>query len=317
MILSIIVPVYNVEKYLQRCVDSLVDIKNSNLYEIILVDDGSTDLSCSLCDEFAKNYSNIKVIHKENGGLSDARNAGIRIAVGEYLMFVDSDDYVRKNSINEILEILDGGDNQDVICCNAIWSIKGEQREYSFSSIEGVCDGQTFLRKQCLNNTFQIAVWHNLYNKKFIIENELFFKKGIYHEDEEWTPRIFLAAKKVVVLNKSFYFYEIRENSIMSQKDLSKHFFDMGNTLVDFIAKYKYKIDDQVYRLLKDRLTDRYLSIYAKGKLFNKKVKVLPSKILKEDLIIKKTKLKFIIFRFNKRLYCTLSQIYIKRSVKK
>ena len=316
MILSIIVPVYNVEKYLQRCVESLVDIENISRYEIILVDDGSTDSSCSLCDEFAKNYSNIKVIHKENGGLSDARNAGIRIAVGEYLMFVDSDDYIRQNSIKKIIDILDVS-TQDVICCNVFWAINGEKKEYNFSIIDGECDGQSFLYKQCLNNTFQIAVWHNFYKRKFIIENELFFKKGIYHEDEEWTPRTFLAAKKVVLLNERFYVYEIRENSIMSQKDLSKHFFDMGNTLVDFIAKYKYKIDEDVYKLLKDRLTDRYLSIYAKGKLFKNKVKVLPSKVLKEDLIVKKTKLKFNIFRFNKRLYCALSSLYLKRSLRK
>ena len=105
MTFSIIIPVYNVEKYLNECVDSVLNQKNVD-YEIILVDDGSTDNSGQICDEYVKNHSNISVIHKQNGGASDARNIGIEEAEGDYILFIDSDDKIEKNSLSKINEVI-------------------------------------------------------------------------------------------------------------------------------------------------------------------------------------------------------------------
>ena len=105
-LVSVIVPVYNVEKYLERCINSIIQQSYNNL-EIILIDDGSTDASGKICDEYKEKDDRIIVIHKENGGLSDARNAGIKIFTGEYVTFIDSDDYVSKNMVSNMLDILE------------------------------------------------------------------------------------------------------------------------------------------------------------------------------------------------------------------
>ena len=179
-LISIIIPIYKVEAYLDRCVQSVADQTYRNL-EIILVDDGSPDRCPDICDSWSEKDSRIRVIHKENGGLSDARNAGIRAATGELIGFVDGDDYI-SGEMYEILYDRILADGSDIAACgvNMIWEDSGKTR---LMTKEGtvVLNHEDAMRA-CIDETWLIPpVWNKLYRKELV--NDLFFPVGKYHED--------------------------------------------------------------------------------------------------------------------------------------
>lgn len=210
-LISVIVPIYNVEKYLERCVNSILNQTYKNI-EIILVDDGSPDKCPQICDKCKNIDSRVKVIHKENGGLSDARNYGLSIAKGKYISFVDSDDYIHEETYEKMIKVLEL-QNADIVCCginhvydNKIESINIEQRIYDDeSAIEALIMGKN------LNQT----VWNKIY-KRNIIDNIL-FEKGKINEDDFWTYKVFSNSKKIITLDECLYYYVHRESSIMGQ----------------------------------------------------------------------------------------------------
>lgn len=201
MILSIIIPVYNVEKYVEKCLRSCA---NQNLktgeYEIIVVNDGSLDNSLNIVNEVAKDYSNIRVISKANGGLSSARNTGIEAAEGDYLFFVDSDDWIAKDSLSKIVNKLKN-ESPD---CLAICSIKyfGDKaiRRNEYKD-ETPTTGVEYLKRG-----IRTAAQFSIYKKLFLDENKLRFWEGMLHEDVEFTTRVHYLAKKVSYLNDIVYF---------------------------------------------------------------------------------------------------------------
>lgn len=222
--LSIIVPIYNVALYLRKCVDSLLAQDISD-YEIILVDDGSTDNSGTICDEYAtidNRQSTIKALHQPNGGLSSARNSGIKAAEGEYLMFVDSDDYIEPNVLKELLEQVER-DKLDVLRYNyqnvrivesqesrAESQEVGAQSEYEVFNpnkdpkrdvdySELVVDGETFLNERLGPGCYawQFILRRDLIYSRLSTLDSCLFTEGIYFEDTEWTPRMLLKAKRV------------------------------------------------------------------------------------------------------------------------
>lgn len=220
--ISIIVPVYKVEKELDRCVQSLLKQTYENI-EIILVDDGSPDCCPKLCDEYAKNDSRVSVIHKKNGGLSDARNAGLRIAKGEYILYIDSDDYIDLNSCAYFVEAIK---NQkiDIVVGNAVME-KNEKIEYMVHT--ATSDGRVYMAEEFIKKSIKASQWYapacfNMYRREFLIQNNLYFKEGIYFEDMQMLPRVFLLADKITCINRVFYHYIVRENSIMTSKDNKK-----------------------------------------------------------------------------------------------
>lgn len=223
MKLSIIVPIYNVEHYLRKCVDSLLAQDISD-YEIILVDDGSPDECPQICNQYAEQYSNIKVIHQENAGLSAARNSGIAVAQGDYIMFVDSDDYLQPNVLGILMEQVER-DQLDVLRFR-YQNVRESGEEFApykdmtnyndYSSNPTV--GLTFLNERMGTQCYAV---------QFIIRRELalleLFTPGIYFEDTDWTPRMLLRAERVASTDLVVYNYLWREGSItLSQKDIAK-----------------------------------------------------------------------------------------------
>ena len=214
--LSIIVPIFNVEQYLRKCVDSLLNQNiPSSEYEIILVDDGSPDACPAICDEYAAIHENIRVVHRENGGLSAARNSGIKVALGEYIMFVDSDDYIEPNVLGGLIAQMEL-DNLDVLRYNyknvneqyeIFHPNKDPRRDVDYS--EFVTDGEDFLNNR---------LGPGCYAWQFVIKRELLedciFKEGIYFEDTDWTPRMLLKAKRLASTSMVVYNYLWREGSI-------------------------------------------------------------------------------------------------------
>ena len=230
---SIVVPIYKVEKEIDRCVGSLINQSLQDI-EIILVDDGSPDDCPQICDGYAKQDNRIKVIHKKNGGLSDARNAGLLNAKGRYVLFVDSGDYIINNAC-EVLYLNASKDNLDIVIADAfrIESSKESHISHASQSSDRVTSGADFLKEQLKYGTMHMAVWLNLYNREFLIKNDLKFKVGILHEDEQWTPRVFLKAEKVKYINFPFYYYIIRDTSITNNKDKTKNGIDLINTVFE------------------------------------------------------------------------------------
>ena len=212
--ISIIVPVYRVEKYLDRCIESLVNQKYKNI-EIILVDDGSPDNCPKMCDEWAKKDSRIKVIHKENGGLSDARNYGLNIATGDYIGFVDSDDFVSVEMYKTLIELLESNDADISICQYAKFSkgsipaFTNEEKIHIFRD-----SNETLNHLFCGNIPVVNAVWNKLYKKELF--DGIRFPVGLIFEDRFITHKIILKSRKSVVIMSKLYGYLVnREESIM------------------------------------------------------------------------------------------------------
>lgn len=225
MKLSIIVPVYGVANYLRKCVDSLLaqDITD---YEIILVDDGSPDECPQICDEYAALHPNfIKVIHQENAGLSAARNSGICAAQGDYILFVDSDDYLQSNVLGTLMAQVKR-DNLDVLrfryqnvreSGEVFVPHEGMKTNYNdYSSIP--TDGLAFLNERMGTQCYAVQF---LVRREIVLQEQ--FTPGIYFEDADWTPRILLRTKRVASTDLVVYNYLWREGSItLSQKDTAK-----------------------------------------------------------------------------------------------
>lgn len=208
--ISIIVPIYNVEKYLTECVESLLKQTYSDI-EIILINDGSTDSSGKICEKYAKIDDRVKVIHKENGGVSSARNEGIRLSRSKYITFVDPDDYVSCDFIEKLYRLLKDS-NADISICNYITvgnniRFKGKLEK----KIINQRDAMTLLVKDEEMPSY-------LWNKMFRVElfDGLRFMEGYRYEDVRMMHLIFLRANRVAVTDEPFYYYRVREGSITS-----------------------------------------------------------------------------------------------------
>lgn len=249
MKLSLIVPVYNVEQYLPKCVDSLL---NQDLpledYEIILVDDGSPDCCGTICDKYAASYSNIKVVHRENGGLSAARNSGIEVARGEYVQFVDSDDYLEPNVLKTLVNKMET-DDLDVLRFNyqnvKEWNQVFEPNKISKPFVDyrdEVCDGLTFLTERLGTACYAV---------QFMIRKDLLngvgFKEGIYFEDMVWTPKMLLKAKRVTSTDLMVYNYLVRQGSITKSVDEKKKrkVLDDRLLVMDLLQQQMKSVDDK------------------------------------------------------------------------
>lgn len=209
--ISVIVPAYNMELYVEKCLDSIV-VQNSNKIEIIVVDDGSVDRTGEICDSYAQKYNNINVLHKKNGGLSDARNQAIKIAKGEFLMFIDSDDYVLAGVMMKFLDVIEKNENVDVIIGRHInFDLSDgtyEENRNSFNEDEiDSLQGEDLLNKLLSQGTYDWYPWLNIVRKEYLLSENLFFKTGRYFEDAMWVPDLLLKASKIKYLDFPFYVY--------------------------------------------------------------------------------------------------------------
>lgn len=214
--ISIVIPVYNVERYLRRCVDSVIAQTYANI-EIILVDDGSTDASGDICEEYAGKDVRIKVIHQENGGLSSARNTGIEEAKGEYLTFIDSDDFVDRRYAGRLYELI-----QEY---GADISIAGFVKFKKFSGIKTKAiknpsvreyDGISAISDMWYQKTIPNFAWAKMYKRKLF--EGIRYPVGKLYEDLGTTYRLFYKARRIVYSAEPLYFYFQRSDSIMNEK---------------------------------------------------------------------------------------------------
>lgn len=212
--ISIIVPIYNVEKYLRRCIDAILNQTISNL-EIILVDDGSPDLCPQICDEYAKRDNRIVVIHQENGGLSAARNAGIKAAKGEYIGFVDSDDYISPNMYELLYDNIEHYDADIAICNFEYVDDNGNALNRPSPMKTEVLTNKQALRKlEEKRWTYYVTAWNKLYRRSLF--DEISFPIGKLNEDSAIMHELFHKSRHIATIDDKLYYYVQRNNSIIS-----------------------------------------------------------------------------------------------------
>lgn len=236
--LSVIVPVYKVEKYIHKCVDSILNQTFTD-FELILVDDGSPDNCGKICDEYAKNDRRVRVIHKKNGGLSDARNHGINAAKGEIIGFVDSDDDIDLGMYKAMIEFMDEC-GLDMVCSDAC-VIKNNRRKCrkvpierdTFSRNEGIC--------AILDGTIDNSAWNKIYKRSII--GSIRYPKGRIYEDVATTYRFMYNANKIGYIYKPFYNYYKRKGSIVATSFNSKSRYDC---FLGFKERLDFSIEHQL-----------------------------------------------------------------------
>ena len=252
MKLSIIVPVYNVEGYLLRCLDSCMqqDIPQGE-YEIIIVNDGSTDGSLSIAKRYSSEYSNIIIISQQNGGLSRARNAGLERATGEYIWFVDSDDYIAENCLGSLLHQCKSMNLDLLAFCTArvTDSEVKENRLFGDNLAAIVLDGPTAMRRGLIK---KMGAQLFIIRKAFLEENQLSFFPGLLHEDEEFVPRMYYLASRISYTSSICYYSYVRMGSIM-QTFNPKRLTDMI-TVMDSLHRYSQTIVSRHRYLFSQRI---------------------------------------------------------------
>lgn len=215
--ISVIVPIYKVEEYLYRCVDSIINQTYTNL-EIILVDDGSPDNCPMICDEYAKKDIRIRVVHKKNGGLSDARNAGLDIATGEYIMFIDSDDFVDIEMMESMMKnMIDN--NVDMVVCN-IKYVYEDREVVKYNQADRILDRYEAMEEYLKDGVVQAVAWNKLYKKSLI--NNMRYKVGKTNEDEFFTYKVVDKTEKIYYNSSPFYNYIQRDSSIMGKYSIKR-----------------------------------------------------------------------------------------------
>ena len=265
-LLTVVIPVYNVEKYLKRCIDSIL-VQEWKHYDIILVDDGSTDNSSKICDDYAKAYDFISVIHKENGGLSAARNTGISHAEGEYVYFPDSDDWIEPNTFSDLAEVIES-DQYEIISFNREF-VKSEDDIIKSDSKQS----KRLTGKEALVEMFSygfITGFANdkIYRKALFTKNNIQFPVGKYYEDLGTNYKLFLAAKKIYATNQKYYHYLIDNPDAITKSWNEQKFENMIGFYKEiyYLDAVRSKLDSSELEIAKmffvDGMTHSLASLY-------------------------------------------------------
>lgn len=239
---SIVIPVYNVEEYLRECIDSVLRQTYSNL-EIILVDDGSTDNSGTICEEYKKTDSRIKAIHRENGGLSAARNTGMEAATGEYIYFLDSDDYIVDVTIERLISTAQAEKADMVFFDGYVFYTDceddGSANKYRRSRIYKTQHGRNLLAELLMNDEYRTAVPLSFMKRGYLRDNKICFYEGILHEDELFTFLVFNADGIVAHCHEELYARRIRPASIMTASSADKRYYSMLTVYFQLAEMYR------------------------------------------------------------------------------
>lgn len=306
VLISVIIPVYNVEKYIIRCLNSVVSQTYKNI-EIILVDDGSTDNSGKICDEYAQKYNFVNVYHQKNKGQSVARNYAIDRAKGEYYIFVDSDDYIESDMIENLMQAIKKYGTKIACCGRYILSEYGDMRrkEFVFKE-EQIWDSHTAIKRMLTFKGIDSASWDKIYHKSLF--EAVRYPVGILHDDLVIIPEIMINAGMIVHTGQPKYYYTQREGSVTSQKFSQKTLSILSQTdrlkelvllnypdLVQEMNSFYYRYLIYMLELIKK---DRSKKMRFKNALRELKIRVYKEmkSILKSPYLSRKTKLQFCIF---------------------
>ena len=268
---SVIVPIYNVEKYLEKCINSLLSQTLEDI-QIILVNDGSKDNSGNIAKEYEKNNKDrVIYVEKENGGLSDARNYGLKYATGDFIAFLDSDDYIEKNAYEEMYNKAIE-ENADYVECDFIWEFPNKIR---------VDKQYPYKNKKEMLSFVRVVAWNKLIKRQLITDNNLEFPKGLRYEDVEFTYKLIPFINKFAYVNKPFIHYVQREGSIANvQNERTAEIFTVLDNVIEFYKK------NNIYEKYRDELEynyARYLLCSSLKRMCKIKDKSIREKLLTES----------------------------------
>jgi len=316
---SIIVPIYNIsyqrgENLFTPCMESILGQTYDNV-EIILVDDGSTDDAPRICEEYAKQDSRIVVIHKANGGLSSARNMGLRRATGDYVIFVDADDELDLHSCEIFTNIIKQHPNIEIISSNAKIVKNGKIRYYIFNPLVNnkSVRGEEFLKVQISHRTFHSTAWLPIIKRDFLVDKNLYFKEDIFiNEDNEWSARLYLSAQSVVTSNFIHYIYKILDISLGNPKN-KERFLDTMRYCEALEKRFDMIEDEDLRSCMMSFIFNLWLASYQKGELYKKRYQYLINKdFLKGKPRLFVEKVKYIIFSVSPYLFCQVIKMVDK-----
>lgn len=268
---SVIVPIYNVEKYLEKCINSLLSQTLEDI-QIILVNDGSKDNSGNIAKEYEKNNKDrVIYVEKENGGLSDARNYGLKYATGDFIAFLDSDDYIEKNAYEEMYNKAIE-ENADYVECDFIWEFHNKIR---------VDKQYPYKNKKEMLSFVRVVAWNKLIKRQLITDNNLEFPKGLRYEDVEFTYKLIPFINKFAYVDKPFIHYVQRKGSIANvQNERTAEIFTVLDNVIEF-----YK-ENNIYDEYRDELEynyARYLLCSSLKRMCKIKDKIVREKLLTES----------------------------------
>lgn len=300
---SVVVPVYNVEKYLDVCLESLTN-QTLPFHEIILVDDGSKDSSGAICDKWETKNPLIKVVHQANSGQSVARNKGIELATGKYVLFVDSDDTIDWNTVERFEKAM--GEREPDLCVGNLRIVTGEnirRRPHTLSNNQTMMDGKEYLKVEYAAHTMHVAPVLSLYKREFLLKNDLKFAPGLVHEDELFAPIVFSAARTVLPTDIEFYDHRIREGSTTTRKDKTKNAHSIIE-ICSLLEKWAVSIDDKI---LVDQILEHCVDLYYKVFVDADLVKWPDIRIdkayLRKHGKTSKNRLRYMLYRLNERAF--------------
>ncbi len=302
---SVVVPVYKVREYIETCINSIL-FQSFNDYELIIVNDGTPDDSMLICKRVVGDDKRVVIFEQANAGLSMARNAGLKLAKGKYVLFVDSDDTIEPDSLEKMHEILIKKE-VDILCCDFKRIEETGTYLTSYSKIKNMnyISGKKFLTHQLKNKSIVMVAWRNIYRTEYLKENNFQFMKGVFHEDEEWTPRVLYKATTVYYCNYAFYNYYIREGSITTQTKKIKNGKDLIKiclTIRDFFKKVPEK---KLQKLMEDHLSNIFVNA-IKFLDFNELEYKKAYEMFRPKPYFLKTKIKILLLRISRKMYKAL-----------
>lgn len=316
-LISIVLPIYNVEKYIEKCMDSVLNQTYKNI-EVILVDDGSPDRCPKICEEYAKKDNRIKVVHKENGGLSDARNAGIKVANGEYITFIDSDDYVDEDYVEFLYNNIEKTNADIAIGAHRVLYDSGKVIEKATHE-NSVLKPKEVLERILYDDGIDLSAWGKLY--KISLFDDIKFPKGRIFEDSATTYMLVDKAKKIAVNSESKYNYIIRKDSI-SNASFSPKKMDLITSTREMSEYIKNKYPD-LEKAANRRLMYAYLSTLSQLAKCKEKypkeekemttyIKKHGNEILKDKRVPKRDKFGIISLKLGFNFYKFIWRLYLK-----
>lgn len=282
ILFTIIIPAYNAEKYIPGCLNSLIDQDIEN-YEIIVVNDGSTDSTGKILDDYDKKHGFIKIIHKENSGVSDTRNAGLDQAQGEYVLFVDADDSINK-VLKDLGDIIEKKESDIYVLKARMITRRKEVQLENYLDPNRYYNSKDLLIQFIKNKVVFDVVWLYCYRRSLLERHGFRFMSGRLHEDSEFIPKVLLAANKIYNTDILFYNYYIRTNSITQKKDQRKNAEDLIYISKSLKEEFAHVRDEALKYWLDDLIAYYYLTAVDRGKLSMLKDRDLLESVSIEDL---------------------------------
>lgn len=292
--ISVIIPVYNTGKYLEKCLESVIG-QNFDRFEVICINDGSTDNSLEILEAYANADGRIRIINQENKGPSVARNAGIKEALGDYIVFVDSDDWIEGNMFERVYGLFTEN-RLDMLSFGAVQiNKKGEEEQnpyYSFNFLPEFFNKKCFNYRQCTNfiAKFPVSTWLTAYRREFIAENGISFPEGLFFEDNIFFIKAMLSAKRAGISDEKFYRRRIRpESTMQNQSRFFKDYILITRMLKEFVSSYPARIKAKYLKSFANYATFLYEGLNESQKeeykVQNEEIKELYAELLTDEYL--------------------------------